>query len=76
MKFFPGSLRRRSRGRQPDLLTFTLTWMVTMRGNGWRVLAPPSMAMPRVLALLATLTSVDVGSNRPGYNRRNGKVPS
>lgn len=50
-----------------DLLTFTLTWMVTMRGNGWRVLAPPSMAMPRVLALLATLTSVDVGSNRPGY---------
>lgn len=62
--------RRRSGRVGRDLLTFTLTWMVTIRGNGWRVLAPPSMAMPRVLALLATLTSVDVGSNRPGYTNR------
>lgn len=44
-----------------------LTCIVTIRGNGWRVLAPPSMAIPRVLALFATLTSVEVGSNRPGY---------
>ncbi|KAJ3582896.1 hypothetical protein NHX12_000127 [Muraenolepis orangiensis] len=46
------------------------TWMVTMRGRGWRVLAPPSMAMPSVAALLGTLTSWDVGSNRPGYGKR------
>lgn len=44
-----------------------LTCIVTIRGNGWRVLAPPSMAIPRVLALFATLTSVEVGSSRPGY---------
>lgn len=43
--------------------------MVTMRGRGWRVLAPPSMAMPRVLALFATLTSVEVGSKRPGCKK-------
>jgi len=42
------------------------TWMVTMRGSGWRVLAPPSMAMPSVVALFATLTSWEVGSSRPG----------
>jgi len=40
--------------------------MVTMRGRGWRVFAPPSIAMPRVLALFATLTREEVGSNRPG----------
>ncbi|TNN41915.1 hypothetical protein EYF80_047911 [Liparis tanakae] len=34
--------------------------------RGWRVLAPPSMAIPRVLALFATLTRVEVGSNSPG----------
>lgn len=36
--------------------------MVTMRGIGWRVLAPPSIAMPRVLAFFTTLTKVAVGS--------------
>lgn len=28
--------------------------------------APPSIAIPRVLALFATLTREEVGSNRPG----------
>lgn len=41
---------------------------MTIRGSGWRVLAPPSMAIPRVLALFATLTSVEVGSNSPGWS--------
>lgn len=43
-----------------------LTCIVTIRGSGWRVLAPPSMAIPRVLAVFATLTSVAVGSKSPG----------
>lgn len=42
------------------------TWMVTIRGSGWRVLAPPSMAMPKVAALFVTRTRVDVGSRSPG----------
>ena len=46
------------------------TWMVTIRGRGWRVLAPPSMAIPSVVALFPTLTSWEVGSSRPGYSRR------
>lgn len=36
--------------------------MVTMRGKGWRVLAPPSMAMPSVLAFFTTRTSEAVGA--------------
>lgn len=53
------------------IILFTwLTCIVTIRGSGCRVLAPPSMAIPRVLALFATLTSVEVGSNSPGYIRR------
>lgn len=48
--------------------------MVTIRGNGWRVLAPPSMAMPRVLALLGTRTRQDVGSKRPGCGQWRGGV--
>lgn len=40
--------------------------MVTILGRGWRVLAPPSMAMPRVAALFFTRTRVDVGSRSPG----------
>lgn len=35
--------------------------MVTIRGRGWRVLAPPSMAMPRVLAFFTTWTRVGAG---------------
>lgn len=35
-----------------------LTWMVTIRGKGCRVLAPPSIAMPRVLAFFTTCTRV------------------
>lgn len=46
---------------------FWLTCIVTILGNGWRVLAPPSMAMPKVLALFITLTSVEVGSSSPGW---------
>jgi len=37
--------------------------MVTMRGNGCRVLAPPSMAIPRVLAFFITRTRVGGASN-------------
>lgn len=40
----------------------SLTCMVTMRGRGWRVLAPPSIAIPRVLAFFTTRTSVAVGA--------------
>lgn len=36
----------------------SLTWMVTIRGKGCRVLAPPSIAMPRVLAFFTTCTRV------------------
>lgn len=45
------------------------TCMVTMRGRGWRVLAPPSIAIPSVLALFGTRTRVDMGSSRPGCQR-------
>lgn len=48
------------------LRIFWLTCIVTILGNGWRVLAPPSMAMPKVLALFITLTSVEVGCSSPG----------
>lgn len=48
------------------LLSSRLACIVTIRGSGWRVLAPPSTAIPSVVALFATLTSVEVGSNRPG----------
>lgn len=48
------------------LVFFWLTCIVTILGNGWRVLAPPSMAIPKVLALFITLTRVEVGSNSPG----------
>lgn len=33
--------------------------MVTMRGKGCRVLAPPSIAIPSVLALLTTRMRID-----------------
>lgn len=46
------------------------TWMVTMRGSGCRVLAPPSMAMPKVGALLDTRIRHDVGSRSPGCGDR------
>ena len=37
--------------------------MVTMRGSGCRVLAPPSMAIPRVLVFFITRTRVE-GTSR------------
>lgn len=46
------------------------TWMVTMRGSGCRVFAPPSMAMPKVGALLDTRIRHDVGSRSPGCGDR------
>lgn len=55
-----------SHHREYWLVFFWLTCIVTILGNGWRVLAPPSMAMPKVLALFITLTRVEVGSNSPG----------
>lgn len=33
-----------------------------MRGKGWRVLAPPSIAMPRVVAFFTTRTMVGTGA--------------
>lgn len=36
--------------------------MVTMRGKGWRVFAPPSIAMPRAFAFFNTLTRIAVGA--------------
>lgn len=42
------------------------TWIVAMRGRGCLVLAPPSTAMPSVLALLGTRTNVGPGC--PNYN--------
>lgn len=44
-----------------------LTWIVTMRGKGCRVLAPPSIATPRVLALFSTRTkrAVATGKGEP-----------
>lgn len=53
-------------GMLAGLIFSWLTCIVTIRGSGCRVLAPPSMAMPRVLALFGTLTRVEVGSNSPG----------
>lgn len=46
------------------------TWMVTMRGSGCRVFAPPSMAIPKVGALLDTRIRHDVGSRSPGCRER------
>lgn len=46
---------------------------MTIRGNGWRVLAPPSIAIPKVLALFFTLTSVDMGSSSPGWQGECGE---
>jgi len=46
------------------------TWMVTMRGSGCRVFAPPSMAIPKVGALLDTRIRHDVGSRSPGCGER------
>lgn len=46
------------------------TWMVTMRGSGCRVFAPPSMAIPKVGALLDTRMRHDVGSRSPGCGER------
>lgn len=45
---------------------------MTILGRGWRVLAPPSMAMPSVAALFLTRTRVDVGSRRPGCRWEKG----
>lgn len=44
-----------------------LTWIVTMRGKGCRVLAPPSIATPRVLAFFSTRTkrAVATGKGEP-----------
>lgn len=43
-----------------------LTWTVTILGKGCRVLAPPSMAMPKVGALFVTRIRWEVGASRPG----------
>lgn len=48
------------------------TWMVTMRGSGCRVFAPPSMAIPRVGALLDTRIRHEVGSRSPGCGQTAG----
>lgn len=36
--------------------------METMRGKGWRVLPPPSIAMPKVFEFFNTRTSTAVGT--------------
>lgn len=47
------------------------TCMVAMRGRGCLVLAPPSTAMPSVLALFGTRTNV--GPDCPDYITQRGR---